>query len=178
MEKDRNAAQAGQELFIDTAEGLREYLRGCARRALKEIFEEEIRSLCGERYHPAEGDYRRAGAAPSYVINDARREPMDRPRVRRVKKDGGTEDVAFKSWKLAQSPDEWDAAMMRGGIWKGEFGREFGTPMGYSKHQAQELEDFVDVLVLHPVGEERREPFLRDWPGSAKFGGADLTPKN
>ncbi len=113
MERESNAAETGQGLIVDTAEGLREHLRGCVRRALKEIFEEEIGQLCGDRYHPAGGDYRRAGTAPSYVINDARREAIDRPRVRRSKKDGGSEEVALKSWKLAQSPDEWEAAMMR-----------------------------------------------------------------
>ena len=113
MKENRNAPVGGQGLFVDSAESLREHLRGSVRQALKEIFEEEIRSLCGDRYHPEGKDCRRGGTAPSYVMTDARREPMERPRVRRVNEDGRTEEVALKSWKMAQSPDEWEAAMMR-----------------------------------------------------------------
>jgi hypothetical protein len=64
MEKHRNDPEAGQGLIIDSAESLREHLRGSVRQALMEIFEEEIRSLCGERYHPEGSDYKRAGTAP------------------------------------------------------------------------------------------------------------------
>jgi transposase-like protein len=113
MKEDRNDRAAGQGLTVDSTEALREHLRASAREALKEIFEQEIRSLCGERYHPEGVDCRRAGTAPSYVITDARREPMARPRVRRGRPDGGAEEVQLESWKLAQSPDEWEAAMMR-----------------------------------------------------------------
>jgi transposase-like protein len=113
MKRDSNSPVAGQGLFVDSAESLREHLRGSVRQALKDIFEEEIRILCGDRYQPNGGDYHRAGTAPSYVMTDARREPMERPRVRRVNEDGRTEEVALKSWKMAQSPDEWEAAMMR-----------------------------------------------------------------
>lgn len=113
MKEDRNDPFSGQGLMVDSAEALREHLRASAREALMEIFEQEIRSLCGERYHPKGGDCRRAGTAPSYVMTDARREAMDRPRLRRERADGMTEEVQLKSWKMAQSPDEWEAAMMR-----------------------------------------------------------------
>ena len=113
MKKDRNDPFSGQGLIVDSTEALREHLRASAREALMEIFEQEIRSLCGKRYHPEGGDCRRAGTAPSYVMTDARREAMDRPRVRREGPDGKTEEVQLKSWKVAQSPDEWEAAMMR-----------------------------------------------------------------
>lgn len=113
MKEDRNDPLSGQGLIVDSTEALREHLRASAREALKEIFEQEIRSLCGERYHPDGGDCSRAGTAPSYVMTDARRESMDRPRVRREKAGGGTEEVQLKSWKMAQSADEWEAAMMR-----------------------------------------------------------------
>ena len=113
MKEDRNDLETGQGLFVDSAESLREHLRGSVRQALKEIFEEEIRSLCGDRYHPDGSDCKRAGTAPSYVMTDARREPMERPRVRRRTSDGKTEEVTLKSWKIAQRPDEWEAAMMQ-----------------------------------------------------------------
>ena len=65
MKENRNAPVGGQGLFVDSAESLREHLRGSVRQALKEIFEEEIRSLCGDRYHPEGKDCRRGGTAPS-----------------------------------------------------------------------------------------------------------------
>jgi len=89
MNEDRNDPISGQGLNVDSTEALREHLRTSARAALKEIFEQEIRILCGERYHPDGGDCRRAGTAPSYVMTDARREAMERPRVRREKAGGG-----------------------------------------------------------------------------------------
>jgi len=113
MKEARNVPFSGQGLNVDSTEALREHLRASAREALKEIFEHELRSLCGARYQPEGGDCRRAGTAPSYVITDARREAMERPRVRRERPDGGTEEVPLKSWKMAQSADEWEAAMMR-----------------------------------------------------------------
>jgi transposase-like protein len=113
MNEDRQASGSRQGIFNGTAETLREHLRGSVREALKAIFEEEIRALCGERYRPDQSEYQRAGSAPSYVITDASREAMDRPRVRRRIGDEKTEEVALKSWKLAQSPDEWESAMMR-----------------------------------------------------------------
>lgn len=113
MKKDKNDPFSGQGLMVDSAEALEEVLRATVRAALMEVFEQEIRGLCGERYHPDGGDCRRAGTAPSYVRSGARREAMERPRVRREKADGGTEEVQLKSWKMAQSPDEWEEAMMR-----------------------------------------------------------------
>jgi putative transposase len=113
MKEDRKNPEAGQELFNGTAEALREHLRVRVRQALKDVFEDELRSLCGERYHPDQSEYQRAGSAPSYVITDARREAMERPRVRRKGIDGKSEEVSLKSWKMAQSRDEWEAAMMR-----------------------------------------------------------------
>jgi putative transposase len=113
MEEDRTDLDAGQGLLLDSAEQFRTHIRVSVREALKSIFEEEIRVLCGSRYHPDEGPCRRAGSAPSYVITEGGRERMQRPRVRREHSDGSTEEVTLKSWKLAQSPDEWECAMMR-----------------------------------------------------------------
>jgi putative transposase len=113
MREDRKNPESGQGIFNGTTETLREHLRGSVRQALKEIVEEEIRALCGERYRPDQSVYQRAGSASSYVITDARREAMERPRVRRKGRDGKSEEVCLKSWKMAQSPDEWEEAMMR-----------------------------------------------------------------
>lgn len=112
MKKDTDQKVVEQEHFL-TKEGFRDYLRAQARQALAEVIEQEVQSLCGRHYKPdKDSRYRRAGSAPSYVMTEAKREAMARPRVRRETVEG-SEEVPLKSWKLAQSPDEWEAAMMR-----------------------------------------------------------------
>jgi hypothetical protein len=59
MEEDRTDLDAGQGLLLDSAEQFRTHIRVSVREALKSIFEEEIRVLCGSRYHPDEGPCRR-----------------------------------------------------------------------------------------------------------------------
>jgi len=114
MKKNRNEPSEEQVQFLDNAEAFRDYIRSQTRRALVEVFEQELSALCGERYgHGQDGDYCRAGSAPSYVMTKGGREPMQRPRVRKVSADGSSKEVSLNSWKLAQSPDEWEAATTR-----------------------------------------------------------------
>ena len=113
MNKDRNEQTKEQEQFLDSAEAFRDYIRTQTRRALADVFEQELSSLCGERYgRDNEGSYQRAGSAPSYVMTESGREPMQRPRVRKQAPDGSSQEVSLTSWKLAQNPDEWEAATM------------------------------------------------------------------
>lgn len=115
MKEVRNERTEEQAQFLDSGEAFRDYLRARARQALAEVIEEEIAGLCGRAYGRDEGTgCYRAGSAPSYVMTGAGREPMRRPRVRGIRPDGGSDEVLLKSWKLAQSPDEWEAATMRG----------------------------------------------------------------
>lgn len=116
MKEARYERSEEQAQFLDSAEAFQEYMRARARQALAEVIEDEIDQLCGRAYARDDDDHacRRAGSAPSFVMTPAGREPMQRPRVRRAAPDGGSEEVALKSWKLAQSPDEWEAATMRG----------------------------------------------------------------
>jgi len=102
-----------QDLSLDSAEALRCHIRNQVRYALQQVFEEEIRGLCGEHYHPASNEHYRAGSAPSYVMVEGHRESMPRPRARRRLSDGSSQEVELKSWKLAQNTDEWESAMMR-----------------------------------------------------------------
>jgi transposase-like protein len=102
-----------QELFLDSAEALRGHIRNQVHQALQQVFEEEIRELCGAHYHPASNEHYRAGSAPSYVMVEGHRESMSRPRVRRRLSESSSKEVDLRSWKLAQDTDEWEAAMMR-----------------------------------------------------------------
>ena len=113
MNKDRNERTEEQVQFLDSAEAFRDYIRSQTRRALADVFEQELSGLCGERYgRDSEGSCYRSGSAPSYVITECGREPMPRPRVRKQAPDGSSKEVGLNSWKLAQSPDEWEAATM------------------------------------------------------------------
>ena len=113
MKRDTSERAQEQELILDSAEALRGHIRSQVRQALQQVFEEEIRGLCGRHYQPDSDDHYRAGSAPSYVMVEGHRESMSRPRVRRRGQQGDSEEVQLKSWKLAQDTDEWEAAMMR-----------------------------------------------------------------
>ena len=113
MKRDTSERTQEQELFLDSAQALRGHIRSQVRQALQQVFEEEIRGLCGRHYQPDSDDHYRAGSAPSYVMVEGQRESMPRPRVRRRGQQGDSEEVQLKSWKLAQDTDEWEAAMMR-----------------------------------------------------------------
>jgi transposase-like protein len=114
MNKDRNERTEEQAQFLDSGEAFRDYLHQQARRALAEIFEQEVDGLCGGRYLRHNGsDCYRAGTAPSYVMTEDGREPMQRPRVRKVADDGSSKELGLKSWKLAQSPEQWEEATVR-----------------------------------------------------------------
>ena len=114
MNKDTNKPTEEQVQFHENAAAFRDYIQSLTRKALAEVFEHELKSLCGEPYaRENNSDYKRAGSAPSYVMTERGREPMQRPRVRKAKADGSSEEVVLNSWKLAQSRDEWEEATMR-----------------------------------------------------------------
>lgn len=105
-----------EDQIIESSQSLRDYLRACTRQALRSVIDEEVAQLCGPRHKPDENAAcRRAGSAPSYVMVNGKHEPMERPRVRMRSQSEGNKgaEVQLKSWKLAQSQDEWEDAMMR-----------------------------------------------------------------
>lgn len=100
-----------QEIGISREEftgRMREY----ALEALMKLASEEVESLCGGRHERGlQREFFRAGNAPSYVRMEERRVDAQRPRVRRRLANGGSEEVDLDSWKVAQSPDEFEAAV-------------------------------------------------------------------
>jgi len=121
-----------QAPFTGGAEEFRDYLHTQVRRVIAEIVEQEVRELCGARHSPHDGEHRRAGSAPSHVVTEAGREPMQRPRFRRGDGDGA-EEVSLERWKMAQSPEQWEAAMTRAvlcGVNTRDFGALRGSRMG------------------------------------------------
>src|SRR6056297_2764251 len=78
----------------------RDWMRGMARRTVLRVFEAETQALCGALYRPDEGsECYRAGSAPGTVLNEGRKEEVRRPRVRRHKDEGQSEEVRLSSYK-------------------------------------------------------------------------------
>ena len=102
---------------IDSSEAgrvFREFLRSQVRQSLVNIMTEEVRELCGPKYRPAtEADCRRAGVAPGVVLCEGRRERIARPRVRRTKQDGSTEEVRLVTYASAQESGQLDDMLLR-----------------------------------------------------------------
>ena len=97
----------GQVRVADVGRVFREYLRGVAREILSGVMAEEVCTLCGPAYHPEPtATCYRSGSARGYVHMEARREEVNRPRVRRRTEEGATEEVVLNSYSAAQDPSE------------------------------------------------------------------------
>ena len=112
---------------IDSTEAgrvFREFLRGQVRESLVSIMAEEVRELCGPKYHPEpDTDCHRAGAAPGVLLCEGRQERIVRPRVRRKKSDGATEEVRLATYASAQETGQLEDMLLRAVI-AGASGRE------------------------------------------------------
>jgi putative transposase len=92
----------------------RDWMRGMARRTVLRVFEAETQALCGALYRPEEGSpCYRSGSAPGMVLHEGRKEEVRRPRVRRRKEDGKTEEVRLSSYEAAQEPGHLEAMLLR-----------------------------------------------------------------
>lgn len=89
------AAQAGIEDFNGI---FQERLRGIVRDGLLAMFEQEVKSLCGETYHPSESLYRRAGSDPVTIQTTSGKEGISKRRVREMLPNGLEREVKLKSY--------------------------------------------------------------------------------
>ena len=106
--------QLGQVAAVEAGDIFRNYLRGAVRHMLVDVMAAEVEELTGPKYHPAEGRlHRRAGSADGHVLYEGRGETVKRPRVRRVKEDGSTEEVQLNSYLAAQEPSDLEASFIR-----------------------------------------------------------------
>jgi putative transposase len=112
---------------IDSSEAgrvFREFLRGQVRGSLVSIMAEEVRELCGPKYHPMpDADCRRAGTAEGIVLVEGRREEVVRPRVRRTNGESSSEEVRLETYASAQEPGELEEMLLRAVI-AGASGRD------------------------------------------------------
>ncbi len=92
----------------------RDWMRGMVRQTVLRVFEAETEALCGALYRPDEGaQCYRAGSAPGSVLHEGRKEAVCRPRVRRRKEDGSTEEVRLQSYEAARERGHLEQMLLR-----------------------------------------------------------------
>ena len=92
----------------------RDCMRGMARKTLLRVFAAETEALCGALYQPdSDSDCYRAGSASGAVLHEGREEEVRRPRVRRKKAEGGSEEVRLRSYEAAQEPGHLEEMVLR-----------------------------------------------------------------
>ena len=92
----------------------RDWMQGVARQVVLRVLEAETRALCGALYRPEEGaECYRAGSAPGAVLHEGRKHEVRRPRVRRRKTGGASEEVRLRSYEAAQEPGHLEEMVLR-----------------------------------------------------------------
>jgi transposase-like protein len=155
----------GQASVSEAGGIFREYLRGGVRMMLAEVMAAEVAELCGAKYYPSEGaTCRRSGSTSGYVVWEGNREDVRRPRVRRRKGNGSTEEVGLRTYESARQLDQLHAMVLRA-LSAGVSGREMGEvhpeSPGVSKSSVSRLwvqagKKLVDEL-------RTRDIASRDW---------------
>ena len=116
----------GQASVSEAGGIFREYLRGGVRMMMAEVMAAEVAGLCGQKYHPTEeATCRRSGSTSGYVVWEGNREDVKRPRVRRGKGDGSTEEVRLRTYESARQLDHLHEMVLRA-LSAGVSGREMG----------------------------------------------------
>jgi putative transposase len=124
MDQFSELRRLGQIDSSEAGEIFRAFLRGQVRQSLVRIMAEEVGELCGPKYRPtADAESHRAGSAKGVLLHEGRREEVIRPRVRRRKADGSTEEVRLATYASAQEPGQLDDMLLRA-IIAGASGRE------------------------------------------------------
>ena len=145
----------GQASVSEAGGIFREYLRGGVRMMIAEVMAAEVGELCGIKYHPSDdAACQRAGSSPGYVVWEGKREDVKRPRVRRGKDDGSTEEVHLQTYESARQLDQLHEMVVRA-LSAGVSGRGMGDvhseSPGVSKSSVSRLwvkagRKFVDEL--------------------------------
>lgn len=107
-------ALLGQAEIGEAGEAFRTFLRGAARELVCRVIAAEVEMLCGATYRPDNSSTcYRAGSAPGSVLYEGRREEVKRPRVRKKKKNSGSEEVSLQTYVAAREPGELHAILLR-----------------------------------------------------------------
>jgi putative transposase len=113
MDKIEQILEMGKANREEIAAVFEELFRGAARHAMCEAMAAEVAVLCGPKYKPEGKGNKRAGSAGgSFVFRDARID-VDRPRVRREKGGGETQEVRLRTYEAANDAVALEEAMMQ-----------------------------------------------------------------
>ena len=143
MEKYDALSLLGQVEIEEAGEVFRDLLRGVVRETILGVMAREVETLCGPAYYPdSTTDHTRAGSAAGSVLVEGRREEVQRPRVRRRKADGSTEEADLVSCRTAREPGELHAMLLRalaGGVSTRDQKRVYPESPGASKSNVSRL---------------------------------------
>ena len=113
MNEDNLLQTLGQVSSAEAGQVFRDYLRGHVREMISEVMAAEVTHLCGPKHSPSEGDNHRAGSSSGRVLIDSEREELQRPRVRRSKGSGVTQEVELSSYRVAKDPSQLQAQIVQ-----------------------------------------------------------------
>lgn len=102
----------GQGSSGEVGEIFRRMIRGRVRWFICEAMVLEVEELCGAKHRPKGGEAYRAGSSPGRVRIGGAHEEVRRPRVRRRKADGGSEEVGLETYAAASDPFELEASIL------------------------------------------------------------------
>ena len=104
----------GQMESSEAGRTFREYLRASVRESLVRVMAEEVCELCGPKHRPtADAEAHRAGSAKGVALCEGRREAIVRPRVRRKKADGASEEVRLATYAAVAEPGQVEEMLVR-----------------------------------------------------------------
>ena len=110
---DSNLLRALGQVSGDTAGGIfREHIRGAVLQMISSVIAEEVTELCGPKHQPDHSSHFRAGTARGSILHDGEKETVVRPRVRRRKPDGSSEEVVLETYQAARCPDQLRASVI------------------------------------------------------------------
>ena len=144
----------GQVSGSEAGELFRGFVRGHVRELVCRVLAEEVNQLCGPKHQPTGGDDFRSGNSPGRIQIEGKREEIIRPRVRRRRSDGGSDEVLLRSYQSASDPGELEAsilAALKAGVSTREVAGVAGETHGTSRSNVSRLwqevgHQFVDEL--------------------------------
>ncbi|MBX3265335.1 MAG: IS256 family transposase [Acidobacteria bacterium] len=104
--------ELGQEGSGTVGEIFRSMIRGQVRWFIAEAMALEVEELCGAKHRPKGEDAYRAGSSPGRVRIGGAHAEVKRPRVRRRKADGGSEEVGLETYAAASDAGELEASIL------------------------------------------------------------------
>jgi len=113
MKKHIPVAEPTQVGAADSTNSFLELIRGTLRREAEKMLVEEVTALCGRSHYPqVEVLYRRAGSEAGVCYAAGRREPLQRPRVRRRGANGQEQEHVLASYQMMNDPTNNAAAVV------------------------------------------------------------------